>query len=226
MEIFGKYYYSSNEFDNDCHLCIKEYFDSGFDAIISPYRGGLPFGVKLSHILDLPLGVIEFQRLDGNVENPTFNLAISPIRREQNNKITQFVFMKKILLVDDICDSGKTIEKIYRYLKLVNPEFEIEIITLFGSLESRKYLEENIPNFDSKCYQYINEIPEEAKWIVFPWEDHTGNNTCNTCNNGEPCYNKPLTHTHCSIEDKSFVNEYKCSEYNFRFPLKKFYKKE
>lgn len=217
-----KKFYNSLEFDYDC-LLIKQEIDLEeikYDCIIAPYRGGLPLGVKLSHILDLPLGVIEFQRLDGRNKNPIRNLSIEPVGKDGFSFWTH----KKILLVDDICDTGITIEKIYKYLKSIKPNCEIVIITLFGSNDSREHLEKNIKNFDSINFKYLNDC--SSKWVVFPWENETGNGNCNNCNFGEPCNKNLLTHIHCNNLNKSFMLNHSCDAFKFKFKEKKFYKKE
>ena len=214
-----KYYYNNNEFELDIKLISETFKNKDIEGIIVPYRGGLPIGTKLSHLLNVSLGIIQFQRLDGRTKNPIFRLAIEPY---DNQNDTPFCFMKKILLVDDICDTGKTIEKIYKFLKVLNPDIEIEIITLFGSEKSLEYLKENVKDFNLNNFNYINNI--EQDWIVFPWENNIIEEVCKNCSNGEQCYNEPERMTHCNYYNKSYDNSHKCE--NFKLIIKNFYKKE
>lgn len=214
-----KYYYDNNEFDFDLKLIADTFKNKNIEGIIAPYRGGLPIGTKLSHLLNISLGVIQFQRLDGEAKNPIFRLAIEPFDKQN---LTPFCFMKKILLVDDICDTGKTIEKIYKFLKILNPSAEIEIVTLFGDEKGSEFLKENIKDFNPDNFNYVNDIIHD--WIVFPWETDSIKPVCRVCINGEQCNKDPEYKTHCNYYDKSYSNNYTCE--NFQWVSKNFYKKE
>ena len=187
--------------------CITEKLK--FDAIIAPYRGGMPLGVKLSHILDLPLGVINYQRLDGSQKDKKISLAIEPIGKEivtnedgsKSEVPVPFIFMKgTVLLVDEICDTGKTMVKTIKYLKLLNPKVNIKVICLYANNDGDEYV-------ISQTGVNITPIRNnENKWIIFPWENDM--DTCKYCDSGEPCYNNPDTYTHCNEKNKSFKNEH------------------
>ncbi len=79
--------------------------------------------------------------------------------RDGEAKITHGLDMdlngKKILVVDDITDTGKSMELAMDHLKKLNPD-EIKTATLYHIKES-KY----VPDF------YGEEI--EWKWVIFPW---------------------------------------------------------
>ena len=174
-----------------------------FDAIIAPYRGGLPLGVKLSHLLDLPLGIINYQRIDGNDKDKKISLAIEPVGKVIDNDGNEipvpFIFMKgPILLVDEICDTGETMVKTIKYLKLLNPNIEIKVICLYANNDGDEYV---------MSQTGVNIMPlrdNEGKWITFPWENDM--DTCKYCFNGEPCRNDLENFTHCNIKNKSFPN--------------------
>lgn len=62
---------------------------------------------------------------------------------------------KKVLLVDDVSDSGKSLKEVVKYLKEKNPE-EIKVATLHykpGSVYKPNYF-----------------IGTTDKWIIYPWE--------------------------------------------------------
>lgn len=63
---------------------------------------------------------------------------------------------KKILIVDDIWDSGRTMEAVLDYLK----EEDVTTTTLFW-----KETAEGKPD-------YYAEGSKELEWVVFPWEEH------------------------------------------------------
>jgi len=102
--------------------------------VYAPPRGGLPIAVHLSHYLDLTL-------LD------RFDLKNLP-RRE----------WEKVLIVDDVADTGKTLQEIRN-------AFGIYFTTATLHYKTRSVV---IPDF------YVEET---NKWIVYPWErlDETPN---------------------------------------------------
>lgn len=210
MESMDKIYYSDKMFKEDM-LQFKRKFSKPnakkFDTVIAPARGGLTFGTKVSHMLDIPLGIIDYQRLDSNKSNKEGNqrvrMAIEPVGKND----APFWTMKSILLVDDICDTGKSVERIYKFLKIVNPDAEITVICLFGNTGAVKYLEEHCSEVK---LMYIHDNKDQ--WVVFgTWEDDF--NSCVSCNQGEPCNRAPEVMTHCYFWDKSFDNFHRCEEY-------------
>ena len=81
-----------------------------FDSIICINRGGLIIGRVLSDLLSLPIGVISakgYEKGTTDIKNITINPTISSIDP----------IGKNILLVDDLVDSGKTMELIFKHLK-------------------------------------------------------------------------------------------------------------
>lgn len=97
-----------------------------FDCIYAPIRGGLLPAVHLSHHLDIPM---------------ILNL---------NQTSNEF----KILIVDDICDTGKT----FNSIKNKHPELNIYWTTLF--LKPRSTFNPNL---------FVSTVPDDY-WIVFPYE--------------------------------------------------------
>lgn len=70
-------------------------------------------------------------------------------------EISENVEGKKVLIVDDVADSGKSLEAAIKHIKLMNPK-EIKCATLYYKKHSIV-----LPDY------FINET--EA-WIVYPWE--------------------------------------------------------
>jgi len=105
------------------NLCNK-LKDESFEAIYGIPRGGLIIAVMMSHKLDIPL-------------------------------ITSLTNMsdKKFLVVDDIADTGKTLEK-WKNLEVCNN-------AKFATID---YHEQSVVEPD----YWINEKGD--KWIVYPWE--------------------------------------------------------
>jgi len=118
-----KEYMSWQKFDNACVHLVRQINNSGYEfrAIHGVPRGGLVVAVRLSHLLNLPLRLF-----DPKGSNP-----------------------HRILVVDDILDSGKTL--------LPFKKEGLKIAALYFKPGS-----EVEPDF------YVH-IKKEA-WIVFPWE--------------------------------------------------------
>lgn len=201
-----KIYYSDANFKKDM-LHVKKYLDDKYQAVIAPFRGGLTMGTKLSHILDIPLGVIEYQRLDSTVTRPSIKFAIEPVAKDIDGDEVPFGLMNTILLVDDICDTGKSIEKIYKFLKLVNPLVKIDILCIYGNKGAEEYLEKYLPEAKLN-YLYDN----EDKWVTFgTWENDF--NSCKACEHGEPCNKRPDIMIHCNSKNKSFHWTHSCEDF-------------
>lgn len=117
------------------------------DMIVAISRGGLVLARILSDFLDLPI----------------FNIAIesyADINESKEPRVTQDIGSaeirgKKILLVDEICDSGKTFERAVAYLNSVEP---LQIKSACLVLKSKSTF---TPAFYEKKID---------KWVVFPYE--------------------------------------------------------
>ena len=202
-----KIYYSDVHFKKD-KLHLKKYLENKYQAVIAPCRGGLTMGTKLSHILDIPLGIIDYQRLDSTMMRPSIKFAIEPVAKDKDHEELPFVFMDKILLVDDICDTGKSIEKIYKFLKLVNSNVEIDILCIYGNKGAEEYLGKYLPEAKLN-YLYDN----EDRWVTFgTWENDY--NICKACIFGEACNRDPENMIHCSLHDKSFQWTHSCADFS------------
>lgn len=100
---------------------------SGFEyqAVSGLPRGGLVPAVMLSHRLGIPF----FSKDDGSFD------------------------FDNILIVDDICDSGKTLEQFKRYKE------NVKTVTIHYKL--------------SACYEpdFWFWLANEDEWLVYPWEN-------------------------------------------------------
>ena len=115
------------------------YEDKNLEVIVGLSRGGLPMGVHLSNILKVPFIPLQWQTRDGEEQDVVGLLKIE-------NKYD----MDKVLFVDDICDSGKTIDQINSIVKGIT--WAVLINKIQGKVE------------------YAAEDLFSDEWIVFPWE--------------------------------------------------------
>ena len=112
------------------------------DVIISLNRGGCVPGVYLSHIINVPHEVIDLKKTD---------------KSQYLNSIEKY---KNILIVDDINDTGKTLQltkslfsnsiAVIKYGVLVNNESS-DFIVNYAAIDINKKVDDS--------------------WIVFPWEE-------------------------------------------------------
>jgi hypoxanthine phosphoribosyltransferase len=117
------------------------------DVILGINRGGCIPGVYLSHRLKKEHAVIDV-RLRDHAARP--NLSV--LERE-------FAFQKKILIIDDINDTGAT----FQY-----------IIDNFGRHDRIRYAAviNNRPSLVKiDYYGYEIDKNENLQWVVFPWEE-------------------------------------------------------
>jgi len=117
------------------------------DMIVGIARGGLIPAVRLSHLLgDKLLRMIHIKFYKG------VNL-----RRERPELLADVGKLpKKVLLVDDVADTGETLEFVLKHVKEKGAN-EVRVATIAYKPKSRV-----------KPDYYVFETD---KWIVFPWEE-------------------------------------------------------
>ncbi len=120
-----KQYTTWHDFEKSIDMMVRHYKDTNENCqgVYGVRRGGLPIAVALSHRLDIPMYP---DARYGDID-------------------------KKILIVDDIADTGKTLEF---YQKMDRPKV---IYTMHYHRQSSI-----VPDFWT--------IEKKDKWIVYPWE--------------------------------------------------------
>jgi len=145
-----KYYYNYEEFIKDTKILIEKTKVFKPECILAIARGGLMLGQYFAYAYD------------------TRNLfALNSIHYDKDKKLDTFkVFnipdlsdYKKVLILDDIIDSGESMSEILKLLKKKYPKCEFNVAALF-------YKKTSIlkPEF------YVKEA---TKWIDFCWETDT-----------------------------------------------------
>tara|TARA_Y100000310_G_C20534820_1_gene740341 strand:- start:539 stop:1024 length:486 start_codon:yes stop_codon:yes gene_type:complete len=137
QDVDNKHYLSWTGFEFAISEFVKDYKKNNYKCIgvYGPTRGGLPIAVTLSHRLDIPY-------FKGSYHHISSHLQVS-------NPDT-FGIKGKILVVDDIADTGKTLEP------LIRPN----VIT---------YTIYYHPQSTVKPDYYVFEKKDD--WVVFPWEE-------------------------------------------------------
>lgn len=122
------------------------------DVVVALLRGGADMGVKLSHYFSVPVHFVEWQTRDGS--------------RQERDKLLSIVHDysegQQILVVDDICDSGKTLEQVLNTIDSAEVSTDVSFAVLVENMDS-----------DFECnwsgFPYFKN--QEPIWWVFPWEE-------------------------------------------------------
>ncbi|MDY0264998.1 MAG: phosphoribosyltransferase family protein [Sulfurospirillum cavolei] len=140
-------YYSYEEFKVDVNHLAKEIKPYAPDVILAVARGGMTLGHFLSEAL-------EMRSL----------YSINSIHYEETRKLDTIQIFnipdlsraKRVVLVDDIIDSGETMIEIKRVLNAKYPDVELKVAALF-------YKEKALlrPDFVAR---------EATEWIEFFWD--------------------------------------------------------
>ena len=145
-----KAYYTFKDVEVWVNILSRDISNSAFrpTVIVALSRGGLIPGVMLSHALEcnfLTMGVKSYNNKMAQLEiEITQDIDKTLIHRDES-----------ILIVDDICDSGKSLEFL---MNEVFNEYNVATATLWRRASSTVN-----PTFN------VN-VVEGNDWIVFPWE--------------------------------------------------------
>ena len=140
-------YYAYDEFVTDTRKLVKDSRSFEADTLLAIARGGLTLGHAYAHAVDN-------RRL----------FAINSILYEKEKKgqsceifnTPELKDAKKVLILDDIVDSGQTIKEVLALLQECFPQIEFRIASLFYK-----------PSAVIQPDYYVHEAKE---WIEFFWE--------------------------------------------------------
>lgn len=137
--------YSWQDFDSDMRILSGKISESGNipDFIIGIKRGGLLPSVKFSHILSVPLRV-------ATIHKDNISIELDDVSKSSS-----------LLLVDEICDSGDTLQKMMSHL--ISEGFtKIHSACLYYNIRQSFLVDYTARKIDRD---------KENRWIVFPWEN-------------------------------------------------------
>jgi len=145
--LIEKYYYGYDEFRVDVNQIASKVENENFEAIIGIARGGLLLTQFLAIKLNLrdvfTINSILYDDMTKKESGAVFNIP------DLSN-------YKKVLIADDIVDSGETIQNIVEILTTKFPSIEFKIASLFYKKTATIQ-----PDFMEK---------EATAWIDFFWE--------------------------------------------------------
>ena len=147
------------EIEKGCRAIYSRLPKKKYEAIVCIASGGLIPGKILSELLDLPLGIVVMQRYKrggkGKLLSESFtNTNIIWIGERLKG-------LESILVVDDIIDSGITMQKVTNAFRSFTSIKNIDIAVLYyksTKLDFKKYRIYKFATCDSKT------------WVEFPWE--------------------------------------------------------
>lgn len=117
-----------------------------FDEIVAVSRGGMTLGHMLSDLLQLPVSTFAIQSYK-DIETR----GVVTVTQEIGKPIAG----KRVLLVDDVSDSGKTFNRALEYLKTYKPK-DITSVAIFMKPTS--------------IFRPDYFVKQTDKWIIFPYE--------------------------------------------------------
>ena len=122
--------------------------------VVGIYKGGLIPAVQIANALKVPLDIVVYQSYDGNTKEPIY--AYNTGKKN------------KVLIVDDIIDTGNTIKKV---VDLIDAK-EIYIASLVVKTEGFGVLRELDKELSggSLVSYYIPYYEPSKDCISFPWE--------------------------------------------------------
>lgn len=142
-----KYYYSYDEFKTDTQKLKDQCQEFNPEVILAIARGGLTLGQLLSEAMNIRnLFTLNSIHYNGTEKLDTFEIFNIP-------DLSNFT---KILIVDDIIDSGESMVEILKVLNSKYPNCEFKVATLFTKQTALMQ-----PNYS---------IKEATQWIEFFWE--------------------------------------------------------
>ncbi len=144
-------YYAYEDFKNDTNKLIKKVKDFKPQTIVAIARGGL----TLAHSISEGLSIREVQTLRTELYDKSS-------KRDELSIFGSCAFegVRRVLVVDDISDSGETLVAIMKYLEEKHSGIEFKSATLFYKRTSAY-----------KPHFWINEADD---WIDFFWERDYG----------------------------------------------------
>ena len=155
---------SWERYEHDIEKLAKKIYSDGFDfnQVVCIAKGGLRVGDIFARLFDVPLAIMAAESYHGDsVKDKQGQLIFS-------NSIAKTTpnLGNKVILVDDLADSGKTIEKSLEYLKHYHGFFIEDIRT---AVLWMKGCSEYTPDY------YVDLLPDNP-WIHQPMEKYEAMN--------------------------------------------------
>lgn len=156
----SNYFYSFDEFNKHIDSIVNQIktSDEKFDLIAGIYRGGVIPAQTLAYKLDLPCQFFKWQVAAEIRDRGSVDLLASLALHDG----------KKILVVDDISDSGKTLSEITGRIGAYYSRVGLDNILAPGCIKTATLISKQGTEFEPHyCGMHL---PKDAPWVDFYWE--------------------------------------------------------
>jgi hypoxanthine phosphoribosyltransferase len=176
----NKVYYTEKQIDGMTHSIIRQLIADDWkpDYVVGLTRGGLVPALKISHYLGVRMETLKVSLRDGGECETNCWMAedafgyVDEEDRKQVGSRWDTMKRKNILIVDDINDTGATLEWIKKDWEGCCLPDEPSWETVWGNnVRFAAMINNDASSFE---VNYIGESinkAEEDVWIVFPWEE-------------------------------------------------------
>jgi uncharacterized protein len=166
----SKVYYSQETVNSWVHHIIRSMYAENWkpDYIVGLTRGGLVPAIMFSHYMNIPMHTLNVSLRDNTDIGPESNLWMAEDAFGYNMDRP-----KKILIVDDINDSGATLNWVMEdWRSGCLPQDERWNDVWNNNVRFAVMINNEASNFKSPDYvgKIINKA-ERDEWVVFPWEE-------------------------------------------------------
>lgn len=142
--------YTYTLFKNDCDAILNEIANQNiqYDYVVGIVRGGAIPAVYISHHLNVPMKTVSWSTFhSGQCRESAFDIAEDIIEG------------KKVLLIDDILDSGRTMKELFEDWR-VKPEQVDTAVLIYNTAQPIQ------PKFHGRTID--RDI--DSSWVNFWWE--------------------------------------------------------
>ena len=140
----NKEWYNWQQVQNMVQDILRQTRDKQFDAVVGLTRGGLTPAVLVSQYLDIPMH--------------TLKISLRDHQEQESLAVLDKLSNQKVLVIDDINDTGATINYIKENWTLNNLTYAV----LINNEASDADVDYSSVDINKR---------ENDVWIVFPWED-------------------------------------------------------
>tara|TARA_B100000029_G_C17433103_1_gene908617 strand:+ start:399 stop:878 length:480 start_codon:yes stop_codon:yes gene_type:complete len=147
----NKIYYSWKDYNKD--MRATDWIE--FDHVVGIYRGSLCMATHLSNVRNVPMSIVAFQTRDSEDKKPYWLHNATEVDKEWSDSDEG----QHILVVDDIYDTGYTMDKVIEFVKRERNKPStmprVSGYCLFGKQNAK---------------DIVYSQSHDGSWIVFPWE--------------------------------------------------------
>jgi uncharacterized protein len=161
-----KVYYTDKQIDGMVHDIVRQMINDNWkpDYIVGINRGGLLPALKLSHYLGVPMETLKVSLRDGDETESNCWMA--------EDAYGYIDSPKNILIVDDINDTGATLEWIKEdWQSSCSPNKERWDYVWGKSTRFAVLVDNEASSFEVDYSAVSINKAEDPQWVTFPWEN-------------------------------------------------------